>query len=312
MKPTRFQQLIAGLAVLMVVAMTLAGGVLLAASDNPEGSDLFAGRSPTATPYTLPTVAEEEAEIKETKEVTPEAATAPPITATPAPTDTPEPTATATTVVAVAPTNTAAPMAAAPAAEAATCVVRPDWVAYQVQPGENLYRIGLRYGLSASAMQAANCLPDTTIEAEQTIRVPYTPSPTQAPPPTTAPLDVPAAAPISGATPTSTGTDGTCGNPASRITSPAVGAVLSGEAAFTGSATHADLSLYKLELRPEGSASAHDFVTAYTGTEPVTNGLLGTINTRAFPNGSYWVRLVVVDSTGNYPEPCSILYTIAN
>lgn len=301
MKPGPFQQLVAGLAVLMVVAMTLAGGVLLAASDNPESAELFTSRRPTATPYRLPTVASPGNATADTQDE----ATVPPITATPAPTDTPAPTATPTTAATatVAPTATAMPVA---------CVVRPDWAAYQVQPGENLYRIGLRYGLTVSALQAANCLTDTEIEAGQTIRVPGIPAAAQAPvePPTSAPVQ--AAVPAGGATPTSTGTDGTCGNPASRITAPAVGAVLRGEVAFYGSATHADLSLYKLELRPEGSASAGDFVTSYTGTEPVTNGLLGTIDTRAFPNGSYWIRLVVVDSVGNYPEPCSILYTIAN
>jgi len=40
--------------------------------------------------------------------------------------------------------------------------------------------------------------------------------------------------------------------------------------------------------------------------EPVVRGILGYWNTGALPEGVYTLRLVVVDKTGNYPEPCEV------
>jgi hypothetical protein len=39
---------------------------------------------------------------------------------------------------------------------------------------------------------------------------------------------------------------------------------------------------------------------------PVVSGELGTINTAAFAPGDYWLRLTVVDITGNYPPQCTV------
>jgi hypothetical protein len=38
----------------------------------------------------------------------------------------------------------------------------------------------------------------------------------------------------------------------------------------------------------------------------VSNGLLETFNSGAYPPGTYTMRLVVVDQTSNYPEPCRV------
>ena len=53
-------------------------------------------------------------------------------------------------------------------------------------------------------------------------------------------------------------------------------------------------------------------VNPYTGEQQVNNGVLAELNTLAFENGEYWIRLVVVNDTGNYPERCAILYVIQN
>jgi hypothetical protein len=34
--------------------------------------------------------------------------------------------------------------------------------------------------------------------------------------------------------------------------------------------------------------------------------VLGNVNADLFDDGLYWVRLVVVDKTGNFIEPCAI------
>lgn len=71
------------------------------------------------------------------------------------------------------------------------CMPPAGWVKYVVQPGDNLYRIGLSYGMSAADLQRANCLPSPNlIFAGNTIYVPNIPtltpvfSPTPVLPPT--------------------------------------------------------------------------------------------------------------------------------
>ena len=40
------------------------------------------------------------------------------------------------------------------------------------------------------------------------------------------------------------------------------------------------------------------------GERPVQGGQLGTLNAGALAPGTYSVRIVVVDTSGNFPEPC--------
>jgi LysM repeat protein len=57
------------------------------------------------------------------------------------------------------------------------CVPPAGWVKYIVQPGDNLYRIGLSYGMKAADLQRANCLPSPNlIIAGSTIYVPNIPT----------------------------------------------------------------------------------------------------------------------------------------
>ncbi len=60
---------------------------------------------------------------------------------------------------------------------------------------------------------------------------------------------------------------------------------------------------YKFELRFSGG-EIWNYVQHYT--QPVTDGVLGTWNSDTVPPGEYEFRLVVVNLTGNYPEPCVI------
>jgi LysM repeat protein len=69
------------------------------------------------------------------------------------------------------------------------CAPPASWVRYSVQAGENLYRIALRYGMAASYLQQANCLPSASaVRTGQTIYVPYL-IPSPVPPPTRPPDD---------------------------------------------------------------------------------------------------------------------------
>ncbi len=64
-----------------------------------------------------------------------------------------------------------------PAPTATRCSPPPGWVRYVVQPGDNLYRIGLSYGMSAADIQRANCLPSPNwIVAGSSIYVPNIPT----------------------------------------------------------------------------------------------------------------------------------------
>lgn len=64
-----------------------------------------------------------------------------------------------------------------PAPSPTPCRPPTGWVKYIVQPGDNLYRIGLSYGISAAELQRANCLPSADrIIAGSTIYVPNIPT----------------------------------------------------------------------------------------------------------------------------------------
>jgi LysM repeat protein len=83
-------------------------------------------------------------------------------------------------------------------------VTRAENVTHIVQPGENLFRIGLKYGVSWVAIMNANGLPDTTIYVGQSLVIPDAvsandapatplPAPTEVAPNAVAPLPSPAA-----------------------------------------------------------------------------------------------------------------------
>ena len=42
----------------------------------------------------------------------------------------------------------------------------------------------------------------------------------------------------------------------------------------------------------------------------MSSGRLETFNSNAYPAGTYTLRLVVVDTTGNYPEPCKVTVVV--
>ncbi len=103
-------------------------------------------------------------------------------TATQKPTRTPEPSKTSTRTPA-----------------SSSCGIPAGWIAYRIQPGENLFRIGLRYNVTAEELRRVNCLASSDrifsgaiiyVPNVPTITPTYTrtsPPPTATPKPTKAP-----------------------------------------------------------------------------------------------------------------------------
>ena len=94
------------------------------------------------------------------------------------------------------------------------------------------------------------------------------------------------------------------------ILSPGNGAIVSGIVPIVGTAQHDQFDFYKLEHAPGGSNQSYSY---FDGAEAqVVGGLLGNLNSSAMANGTYVIQVVVVDTTGNYPEPCRVTVTVQN
>lgn len=125
------------------------------------------------------------------------------------------------------------------------------------------------------------------------------PRPTRRPEPTPAPAptaDRPAVEPPR------------CPDARAVITSPGLNSDVSGMAPVFGTAVHEDFKFYKLEYGI--GANPRDWSYFDGGERPVQGGQLGTLNAGALPPGTYSIRVVVVDSTGNFPTPCETLIVI--
>jgi len=71
---------------------------------------------------------------------------------------------------------------------------------------------------------------------------------------------------------------------------------------LVGTALLPDLWYWKGEISTDGQG----WTLLYKTERPVENGPLLDFLTRTVPKGSYQIRLMVVDHTGNYPEPCVV------
>ncbi|MEW6716699.1 MAG: LysM domain-containing protein [Chloroflexota bacterium] len=91
-----------------------------------------------------------------------------------------------------------------------TCGPPPGWILYTVQPNDNLFRLGLAYGVTVPQLQFANCLGNSTlIRAGERIWVPNVPTRTLQPSLTYTPTRTPTpgtATSTRTSTPTSTAT----------------------------------------------------------------------------------------------------------
>jgi LysM repeat protein len=241
---------------------------------------LTATRTPTATASATPTLAP-------TSTATGARTLAPSATFTPSPT--PTPTLFVPTVLPELLTPNPTPIGAAALAEP-PCTPRRDWMPYTVQAGETLFSLARRAQISLAELARANCISDLSRLVVGTVI--YVPRP----------LSTPTASALLGVNIRS------CGDPLRRIVNIAPDSTLRGTFVIIGTAQHDDFQFYKIEIRAEGSDLWQNIITHST---PVDSGVLATFNTALLPSGLYWLRLTVVDKTGNFPPPCEVRVILA-
>lgn len=101
-----------------------------------------------------------------------------------------------------------------------------------------------------------------------------------------------------------------CPRPEACITYPKHNDRISGVVVFQGTAVRNGFQYYKFEYRPE---IRPDYAYLVHFEVPVTHGVLMEWDTRTVPPGPYWLRLIVVDRTGNYwPEFAEIRVIVVN
>lgn len=174
-------------------------------------------------------------------------------------------------------------------------------------------------------------LPAEQAEEMPLISLLFTPSPSPTLPSTAAPTALPTAtyAPVPTVAPIATplngmpdtpppsptvegevqGIEAACSSAGTQIVSPSNGDYLSGVVEVLGTANLPNFSFYKFEIQWPDS---DEWVTLQSFDVPVAGGLLGYWDTTSLAQqpGTYKFRLVVVDDTGNFPEPCLITVVI--
>ena len=177
--------------------------------------------------------------------------------------------------------------------------------------------MGLVYALSTVVFEAVEPLVEET-EVAPTVVVGAAPSITPTLPVSEATFvtDTPTARPrptrrpaptLSLVTPTPAIRSPGCPDPNAVITSPGVNQVVSGMVPIMGRAFHESFDYYKLEY---GAGSDPQVWSYFDGADTPAEGRLGTLNAGALAPGTYSVRVVVVDATGNFPTPCRTIIVV--
>lgn len=181
---------------------------------------------------------------------------------------------------------------------------------------------GAVFGVANFMLPGLNRPPDPTPTATTGPLVAPTLTPTPAPPTITSTATATAVRPTRSAPPSSPTAEVTpantpnvrpaaCPNPNVRITSPGAGQVVRGNVPVRGTANLANLQYYKVEVGPGAKPGDQEWtVVGQLHNNAVDGGVLESFNSDAYPPGTYTLRLVVVDQTGNYPEPCLVTITV--
>lgn len=149
----------------------------------------------------------------------------------------------------------------------------------------------------AQSITATQPLTDT---AEVAQVVPAPELPTATPPPTFTP------------TPAAVVQAAACPDGRAVLNNPGNGQSVSGLLSVVGTATHEQFQFFKIEYAPGVNADGN-FAYVVGDDSPVSNGVLGTIDTTNFTNGPWTLRLVVVDNTGNFLDPpCKVTINVQN
>jgi hypothetical protein len=102
-----------------------------------------------------------------------------------------------------------------------------------------------------------------------------------------------------------------CADTRALLLRPGNNEVVQGTINVIGTATHENFQYYKIEYAPGVNASG-GFNYLAGGSAPVVNNYLGSVNTSTLNNGQWTLRLVVVDMSGNFPDPCQVTITVDN
>lgn len=243
-----------------------------------------------------------------TRTIRPTITPSPTVTNTPTTTLTPSPTPTLThtsyftstpsVLPTDRPTRTSSPLATNTAevslmVNSYGCSSPSGWSNYVVQVGNTLFSIAQAVGSTVSELQQTNCLPNANqIIVGDVLFVPELPAQpvrTNVPANPTNPSTNPNIAPNLMAL--------GCSNPAVQIMSPVIGQQVSGMFSVTGTATYNDaFGYYLLEIRAD-NAVVYNFYSR--SDAPVMGDILGQLDASLFSSGVYWLRLLVVDNTGN-------------
>jgi hypothetical protein len=168
------------------------------------------------------------------------------------------------------------------------CSVPADWPVYVIQPGNTLFSIARAVGSTVRELSEANCLEDVdTIFVGYELAVPRLPERPVATGIARVPTRTPGLASLG------------CTEPFAQITGPVVGQRVSGVFSVQGTAALPNLEYYKLEVRSQEATTYNFYMQSET---PVTDGQLGRIDSRLFGSGVFYIRLALVDNTGNIPQ----------
>ena len=86
--------------------------------------------------------------------------------------------------------------------------------------------------------------------------------------------------------------------------------MVKGEIEIRGTAVVQDFWYYKVEFRFDDEPNHWRYI--YSAYEPVRDGVLAIWNTSPLPDGVYWLRLSVVDRSGNYRPDCEARITVTH
>jgi hypothetical protein len=117
--------------------------------------------------------------------------------------------------------------------------------------------------------------------------------------------------PIEEAAPTPEFPPPVCPDERSVILSPGVNQRVQGQVTISGTVFHEDFWYYKLEFAPGANAS-EGFVYFAGAERQITEGDLAKLNTAALGNGTYTLKLTVVDNAGNFPPTCQVTIRVEN
>lgn len=173
-----------------------------------------------------------------------------------------------------------------------TCGSPADWPVYVVQPGNTLFSIARAVGSTVSELRDANCISNVdNITTGDELYLPRLPDgPVQ--------TGIPSVSTVSSTTVSDLEILG-CESPLAVITDPLSGQNVTGVIPIGGTAFWGEFQYYKFEIRAD-TQTTYSFVARFD--QPVSDGLIGVLDTSLFTPGLYWLRLVVVDQRGNVPQ----------